>query len=86
MSETAYVDYYGDLGKYLMKIRSYTKLSDLMRDIEDGEWGVALLDTADDQGMVEFFDTITKGGQHYLDSSIKKNDVVTLERGEVLSK
>jgi hypothetical protein len=83
---TSYSDHYGDMGELLFKIHSYTKLSDVIRDIENGVWGIALIDQVDDQGMVEFFDTITKGGQHYLDSSIKKNDVVTLERGEVLSK
>ena len=60
MTETEYADYYAGMGRYLLKVRSYTKLSDLMRDIEDGEWGVALLDSADDQGMVEFFKIVAQ--------------------------
>ena len=63
----SYINHYGEMGRLLFKINSYTEMSDLIKDIENGEWGVAMLDAQDDEGIIQFFDTVAKGGQHYLD-------------------
>lgn len=74
-TETDYSDHYASMGTLLFKLHSYTKMSDLMKDVESGWWSVALLDHQDDEGMIQFFDTITKGAQHYLDGVVKQGTV-----------
>lgn len=47
----AYHDHFFSMANYLYKIHTYTKFSDIIKDIENGEWEILLLFNDEHEGV-----------------------------------
>jgi len=58
LTEDAFVDFYGEMGKRMYIIEKYEKVSEVIKDLESGEWAVVGLDNACEDTMTDWWKMI----------------------------
>lgn len=59
LTEDAFADFYGSMGRFMYRLEKYEKLSEFVKDLEAGEWGVVGLDQACDGTMTDWWNKVT---------------------------
>lgn len=58
LTEDTFTDYYGQMGKLMYRVEKYEKVSEVMKDLEAGEWAVVGLDNACEETMTDWWKII----------------------------
>lgn len=58
LDEKEYAQHYADMGKFMYRIEAYTKVSEVFKDIESGDWGAVALDNACEDTMTDWWTTV----------------------------
>jgi len=69
LDAASYQLHFKEMSNYLLRIHSYTRFSDIVRDIEKGEWSVLLLFEDEHEGISYFIKEV-------LEKANAKYDVV----------
>ena len=64
-----YVDHFRDMAHHLFIAKSYTRFSDVLKDIESGRWNVAGLDQNDEEDILVWLEEITERASELLDEA-----------------
>lgn len=58
LTEDTFTDYYGQMGKLMYRVEKYEKVSEVMKDLEAGEWAVVGLDQVCEETMTDWWKMI----------------------------
>ena len=58
LKEDTFTDYYGQMGKLMYRVEKYKKVSEVIKDMETGEWAVVGLDQVCEETMTDWWKMI----------------------------
>lgn len=70
LTEDAFADFYSEMGRLMYRIEKYENVSDVLKDVEQGEWAVVGLDQACEETMTDWWKTV---GRQAVDLYNKEN-------------
>lgn len=85
----AYMSYFHDMSHHMFIAKSYTRFSDLLKDVESGRWNIVGLDQVDEEGILAWLEEVNDKASLRLDEVRDKMmlgeddddfDIVIIER------